>query len=61
MFEIFLNVIMFILITMTEHLRNIGNMMKSIPISPWERYGRFKHDHYPEIFATDMLPEHNDA
>jgi len=37
------------------------DMMKSIPISSMgSDMADINNDHYPEVFATDMLPEHND-
>jgi hypothetical protein len=37
------------------------NMIKSTPISSMgSDMADLNNDHYPEIFATDMLPEHND-
>ena len=40
---------------------SLVDMMKSIPISSMgSDMADLNNDHYPEIFATDMLPEHND-
>jgi hypothetical protein len=37
------------------------DMMKSIPISSMgSDMADINNDHYPEVFATDMVPEHND-
>lgn len=44
--------------TFTESL---PEMMKSTPISSMgSDMADINNDHYPEVFATDMLPEHND-
>lgn len=40
---------------------SLTEMMKSIPISSMgSDMADLNNDHYPEVFATDMLPEHND-
>jgi hypothetical protein len=40
---------------------SLVDMMKSIPISSMgSDMADLNNDHFPEIFATDMLPEHND-
>ncbi len=40
---------------------SLADMMNSIPISSMgSDMADINNDHYPEIFATDMLPEHND-
>lgn len=40
---------------------SLPEMMKSTPISSMgSDMADINNDHYPEVFATDMLPEHND-